>query len=125
MTDKLVSAADAIRRERAAYLRGANAEQEFQSWHRRTDAGICPAAPSHEEANRLYPLPRKTVPREIVEGVTGNRFRVMNGEVEAKTTGLQAWTTIDSNNGFLIDADRVRIFANLFASPTVEVDADD
>ena len=113
MTDKLVSEADAIRRERAAARRVLRVESKYENDPASVEVLV----------NHYYPLPRKTVPR-VVPG-TRMRWRWtptlgLEGTAIANGPDADGWTP----HLFIADDERAAV-ASLLANPTVEVDADD
>ena len=117
MTDapKMIFEQDAVRRERDAFCAGMH--------YQITAARMTPreAEQYADIANRRYPMPSKTVPREVteVQKVHGApvTFRCINGKIEGNDFG---W----AGKSYTVTPERVKLWADLFARPTEEVDAD-
>lgn len=112
--EKMVPESEAVKREREAYVAGAESQ-----W-----GGI----PSHqtsswrEEAKRRYPL-TVTRPR-VVEDTTGWYWRVSSdASIETTSTKDGAWRQLVRMDQRLTK-ERVLILADLLANPTEDVDAD-
>lgn len=78
------------------------------------------------EAARLYPLPRKTVPRVVTDS-NGFEFRVsvVDGESIVQVKNVSANSEHWGQSVMGITEERAQLFKSLFSNPTVEVDADD
>jgi hypothetical protein len=106
---------EAVRRERAAYAR-AMMIHGGQSWDE-----------AHCAAGRVYPLPKVTRPRVVQDPNKPYRwFRVIGGEVYAKTTRYSdgEWTPLAGNWSIPATPEMIRLWVDLLANPTEEVEDD-
>ena len=118
MTDKLISEAEAVRRERKAFRQGVNHHRGC-SCHSEPccdDDPKCRAA--IEEAKRRYPLPKKVVPR-VVTDKAGDEWRVVDDKLEYRSR-----VAFDRERWYQWTYLMPSVIADLFARPTEEVPDD-
>jgi hypothetical protein len=128
MTDpKTLSEKEAVMRERVAFAKGMR--------ENRCDPQVCacPAcATAIHEATRRYPLPRIRRPRVVADNREGHRreFRVFEGQMQTRSIRQPYWSCVENGHtnadgtGLAIDAVRVKLWADLLASPLEEVEAE-
>lgn len=112
MADKTVTEREAVLRERTGYYAG-------------YVDGVCAAdpgaviSPSHiqERAAKRFPLPKVTRPRVVADS-EGNAWRVVDGNLECRDA-VNEWTRVRHCG---ITAERLRMWADLLANPTEEVE---
>ena len=130
-TPKMYTEAEVVRRERAAFVDGANFVMSAPA-ATRSDGEI------RERLAEEYPLPTVTRPRVVPCPTNPRReFRVVNGDLEtrikpsyvASFDGGRAceWGRVTDSEVESVpaNADRVRVWADLFANPTEKVPADE
>lgn len=115
---------ECVLRERAAYQMGVEA-----MWIQRDVPDTAPIRAAFRrmmgEADQHYPLPKATRSRIVEEpGEPQYRYCVIDGEVvwDAHIRNGPAWKDLYEPDAPRATADRVRIWADLLADPTEEVD---
>lgn len=99
---------DIVMAQRAAWARAANA----------VAGGPMNLGRACEEAKRLYPLTVKR-PRVVTDN-GGVAWKVEYGELRCREPGLGKWCDAIPF-GWVIDANRATIFADLFTNPSEDV----
>lgn len=131
MSEKVLSERDAIMRERAAFRRGA-AWRFDQSMEAGDSFHAIPPREYDDEAKRRFPLPMVTRPRVATDpgAGAGVEWRVSeNGFIERRRRhfgeGWSKWSIYCRQEpDFAPLPDRVKMWSDLLANPTEEVEAD-
>lgn len=111
-----VTEAEAVKRERAAFVAGANrCHQEFHD-------GMSVLKGAEKIAAKEYPLPKVSRPR-VVKDRDGFSYRVVGGKLEFLSDCGAAWAEL-RDDAMIIPAGDVREIASLFDSPTELCDAE-
>lgn len=113
---KMVTEAEAVRRERAAYLAGLEQHACTQEGHDRLKRDV----------SLHYPLPRITRPRVVRDTSTDGcpiEWRVTNGNIECRQAA-GTWYEVAERGGakMWITPQRVAFLADLLANPTETVE---
>lgn len=126
----IISEKDVILRERDAFLRGA--EWRLGVWQRALRVNYTQGEDEIAESRHLYPLPKVTRLR-VVRAENGREFRVFAGQMQTRTSTDMGgeWVCLESGyalvthgGGVHVTAARVKLWADLLANPTEEVEVD-
>lgn len=132
--DKKYTLRDMVLAQREAYVRGyhtyrvddATTEGREGAWETDKRDGL-----SARIAARKFPLPKLTRPR-VVTSDTGRRFRIVDGQLQTQTSSNgQSWCCLANGSrvpaaedtGIKITLERIRLWADLLANPTEDVEA--
>jgi hypothetical protein len=123
----MVTEAEARRRERAAYGRGVTI-MYIQKAVPTTIAASQAEDHAQSEVDRWYPKPKVRRPRVVREsGDYLVEWRIVAGGLEWRSQDYQAWQRVPAagaSDWWTITPERAQLWADLFATPEEEVEAE-